>query len=219
MIILTWKRGIDLNKVNNIYCVGRNYVAHAKELQNEVPTSPMLFSKPTHALIEAAGQEISLPSNRGSIHFETEIVIRMGKPYEKGIKVEDIVDSMAIGIDFTLRDVQSELKKKGHPWLLAKGFPNSAVVSKFIPFPGIEEMKKIDFSLQKNGEKVQQGNINNMIFDLQTIIDFTALNFGLGEGDLIYTGTPEGVGPVNDNDQLTLLWGNSILGECFIKFE
>ncbi|NYE06402.1 2-keto-4-pentenoate hydratase/2-oxohepta-3-ene-1,7-dioic acid hydratase in catechol pathway [Bacillus niacini] len=208
-----------MNKVNNIYCVGRNYAAHAKELQNEVPTSPMLFSKPTHALIEAAGQEISLPSNRGSIHFETEIVIRMGKPYEKGIKVDDIVESIAIGIDFTLRDVQSELKKKGHPWLLAKGFPNSAIVSKYIPFPGIEEMKQNDFSLIKNEEKVQQGNITNMIFDLQTIIDFTALNFGLGEGDLIFTGTPEGVGPVNDNDHLTLLWGNSILGECFINFD
>jgi fumarylpyruvate hydrolase len=207
-----------LNKVNNIYCVGRNYAAHAKELQNEVPTSPMLFSKPTHALIEAAGQEISLPRNRGSIHFETEIVIRVGKPYEKGIKVDDIVESIAIGIDFTLRDVQSELKTKGHPWLLAKGFPNSAIVSKFIPFPGIEEMKQIDFSLIKNEEKVQQGNITNMIFDLQTIIDFTALNFGLGEGDLIFTGTPKGVGPVNDNDHLTLLWGNSILGECFIRF-
>ncbi|MDQ0972198.1 fumarylpyruvate hydrolase [Neobacillus niacini] len=208
-----------MNKINNIYCVGRNYAAHAKELQNEVPTSPMLFSKPTHALIEAAGQEISLPSNRGSIHFETEVVIRIAKPYETGIKVEDIVDSIAIGIDFTLRDVQSELKKKGHPWLLAKGFPNSAIVSKFIPFPGIEEMKQNDFSLIKNEEKVQQGNITNMIFDLQTIIDFTALNFGLGEGDLIFTGTPEGVGPVNDNDHLTLLWGNSILGECLIKFD
>lgn len=219
MIVLTWKRGIVLNQVNNIYCVGRNYAAHAKELQNEVPTSPMLFSKPTHALIEASGQEISLPSNRGSIHFETEIVIRMGKPYEKGIKVADIVESMAIGIDFTLRDIQSELKKKGHPWLLAKGFPNSAIVSKFIPFPGIEEMKSVDFSLLKNGEKVQQGNSKNMLFDLQTIIDFTALNFGLGEGDLIYTGTPEGVGPVNDNDYLTLLWGNSKLGECIIKFD
>ncbi|MFJ5762478.1 fumarylacetoacetate hydrolase family protein [Neobacillus sp. NPDC093182] len=208
-----------MNKVKNIYCVGRNYAAHAKELQNEVPYSPMLFSKPTHALIEAEGQEVKLPGNRGSIHFETEIVIRIGKPFEQGIKVEEIVDSMAIGIDFTLRDVQSELKKKGHPWLLAKGFPNSALVSKFIPFPGIEEMKKIDFSLLKNGEMVQLGNIKNMIFDLQTIIDFTALNFGLGEGDLIFTGTPEGVGPVNDNDHLTLLWGNSILGECFIKFE
>ncbi|WHY02758.1 fumarylacetoacetate hydrolase family protein [Neobacillus sp. DY30] len=208
-----------LNKVNNIYCVGRNYAAHAKELQNEVPTSPMLFSKPTHALAKAAGREVSLSGNRGSIHFETEIVIRIGKPYEQGIKLEDIIDSFTIGIDFTLRDVQNELKKKGHPWLLAKGFPNSAIVSKFIPFPGIEEMKKIDFILQKNGETVQQGNIKNMLFDLQTIIDFTALNFGLGEGDLIYTGTPEGVGPVNDMDHLTLFWGNSVLGECFIKLE
>ncbi|MEH7012795.1 fumarylacetoacetate hydrolase family protein [Neobacillus niacini] len=208
-----------MNKVNNIYCVGRNYAAHAKELQNEVPTSPMLFSKPTHALVEASGQDISLPSNRGSIHFETEIVIRIGKPYEKGIKVEELVDSMAIGIDFTLRVVQSELKKKGHPWLLAKGFPNSALVSKFISFPSIEEMKMIDFSLLKNGETVQQGNIKNMIFDLQTIIDFTALNFGLGEGDLIFTGTPEGVGPVSNKDHLTLLWGNSVLGECFIKLD
>lgn len=206
-----------LNKVNNIYCVGRNYEAHAKELQNEVPVSPMLFSKPTHALVEAAGQEVLLPSNRGSIHFETEIVIRIGKPYEKGIKVDEMVESLAIGIDFTLRDVQSELKKKGQPWLLAKGFPNSALVSKFIPFQGIEEMKKIDFSLLKNEEKVQQGNIKNMIFDLQTIIDFTALHFGLGEGDLIFTGTPEGVGPVKDKDHLTLLWGNLVLGECFIK--
>ncbi|MEC1523336.1 fumarylacetoacetate hydrolase family protein [Neobacillus niacini] len=217
MIILTWKRGIVLNKVNNIYCVGRNYAAHAKELLNEIPTSPMLFSKPTHALAEANGQKVLLPGNRGSIHFETEIVIRIGRPYEQGIKLEDILDSFTIGIDFTLRDVQTELKKKGHPWLLAKGFPNSAVISEFIPFSGIEEMKKIDFSLQRNGEKVQQGNIKNMIFDLQTIIDFTALNFGLGEGDLIYTGTPEGVSQVMDRDHLTLHWGNSVMGECVIK--
>jgi fumarylpyruvate hydrolase len=208
-----------LNKINNIYCVGRNYAAHAKELQNEVPSSPMLFSKPTHALVKGDGQEVLFPGDRGSIHFETEVVLKIGKPYEQGIKAEEIVDSMAIGIDFTLRDVQSELKKKGHPWLLAKGFPNSALVSNFIPFPGVEEMKKIDFSLVKNGETVQQGNIKNMIFDFQTIIDFTAQNFGLGEGDLIYTGTPEGVGQVNDKDQLTLIWGNSILGECYIKLD
>ncbi|MFC4798404.1 fumarylacetoacetate hydrolase family protein [Neobacillus sp. GCM10023253] len=206
-----------MNKISNIYCVGRNYAEHAKELQNEVPTSPIIFSKPTHALAEAVGQEILLPGNRGSIHFETEIVIRIGKSYEKGMRVEEIVDSMAIGIDFTLRDVQSELKKKGQPWLLAKGFPNSAIVSKFIFFPGIEEMMKTDFSLLINGKTVQQGNIKNMIFDLQTIIDFIALNFGLGEGDLIFTGTPEGVGPVGDKDHLELLWGTSVLGESIIK--
>ncbi|MGJ7912661.1 fumarylacetoacetate hydrolase family protein [Neobacillus sp. LXY-1] len=206
-----------MKQFNNIYCVGRNYVEHAKELQNEVPTSPMIFSKPTHALIEATGQEISLPGNRGSIHYETEIVIRMGRSYEKGLIVDEMVDSMAIGIDFTLRDVQSELKKKGHPWLLSKGFPNSAIVSQFIPFPGVDEMKQIDFSLLKNGVKVQQGNIQNMIFELRTIIDFIALNFGLGEGDLIFTGTPEGVGPIKDRDHLTLCWGDNILGDCLVN--
>ncbi len=101
-----------MNSIRNIYCVGRNYALHAKELQNEVPTAPFLFSKPTHALAEAKGQEVILPGDRGSIHFEVELVIRIGRPYEKGIKVDDIVDGMAVGIDFTLRDVQNELKKK-----------------------------------------------------------------------------------------------------------
>lgn len=206
-----------MNEIRNIYCVGRNYVAHAKELNNEVPTSPFLFSKPTHAYIEANGQEIYLPSNRGSVHFETELVIRIGRQYEAGMKVDEVIDSMGIGIDFTLREVQSELKKKGQPWLLAKGFPNSAIVSKFIVFPGLEEIKKGDFMLIKNGEKVQQGNIKNMIFDLQTIVDFTAQHFGLGEGDIIFTGTPEGVGPVLDGDHLSLVWDHKVLGECMIK--
>ncbi|WML39632.1 fumarylacetoacetate hydrolase family protein [Neobacillus sp. OS1-2] len=208
---------MSLKLVNNIFCVGRNYAAHAKKLNNDVPKFPMIFSKPTHALVEAAGQEIVLPGNRGSIHFETEIVIKIGRPYEKGMEVDEIVESMAIGIDFTLRDVQSELKKKGHPWLLAKGFPNSAIVSRFIPFPGVNLVKETFFSLQKNGAIVQQGNSENMIFDLQTIIEYITQNFGLGEGDIIYTGTPEGVGPVIDNDHLVLKWGDSVLGECKIK--
>lgn len=206
-----------MNSIRNIYCVGRNYAAHAAELNNMVPTSPFLFSKPTHALVEALGQEILLPGNRGSVHFETELVIRIGRPYEKGIKVDEIVDRMAIGIDFTLREVQSELKKKGYPWLLAKGFPNSAVVCKFIPFPGIEELLKKNFSLLVNGEQVQNGNISNMIFDLQTIIDFTAEHFGLGEGDIIFTGTPEGVAEVNDGDKMALVWDETVLGDCVIK--
>ncbi|WEG14649.1 fumarylacetoacetate hydrolase family protein [Pullulanibacillus sp. KACC 23026] len=206
-----------MTEIKNIYCVGRNYAAHAKELKNEVPTSPFLFSKPTHAIVEANGQSISLPGNKGSVHFETELIIRIGRPFEKGIKVDQLVDSMAIGIDFTLRDVQSELKKKGHPWLLAKGFRNSAVVSRFIPFPGVEELKMKTFSLHRNGEMAQQGTIENMIFDLQTIIDFAGENFGLGEGDIIFTGTPEGVAPVNDQDQLALAWNHQVLGECVIK--
>ncbi|MEH7332584.1 fumarylacetoacetate hydrolase family protein [Neobacillus drentensis] len=206
-----------MRQIRNIYCVGRNYVAHAKELNNEVPTSPFLFSKPTHAFVEAIGQEIYLPGNRGSIHFETELVIYIGRKHEKGIKADEVIDLMGIGIDFTLREVQSELKKKGYPWLLAKGFPHSAVMSKFIEFPGINELKDKDFTLIKNGEMVQEGNIKNMIFDMQTIVDFTSEHFGLDEGDIIFTGTPEGVGQVFDGDHLSLKWDNQILGDCVIK--
>jgi len=206
-----------LNSIRNIYCVGRNYALHAKELNNEVPASPFLFAKPTHALVEANGQEVVLPGDRGPVHFEAELVIRIGKPYEKGIKVDDLIDSMAIGIDFTLRDVQSELKKKAYPWLLAKGFPNSAALSKFIAFPGVEECKKVNFALVKNGEQVQSGNIKDLIFDLQTIVDFSAVHLGLGEGDVIFTGTPEGVGPVSDGDHMSLYWGEQVLGDFTSK--
>lgn len=101
-----------MSEIKNIYCVGRNYLAHAEELNNEVPTSPFLFSKPTHAFVEANGQEIQLPGNRGSIHFETELVIWIGRKHEKGMKADEVIDRMGIGIDFTLRDVQNELKKK-----------------------------------------------------------------------------------------------------------
>jgi len=208
-----------MKSIKNIYCIGRNYVLHAKELNNEVPTSPFLFSKPTHSIVEANGQEVTLPGDQGAVHYEVELVIRMGKDYKPGMKVDELVDSMALGIDFTLRDVQTEMKKKALPWLIAKGFPNSALITKFIGFPGEEECKKVDFALIKNGEQVQLGNISNLLFDLQTIIDFTAKHFGLGEGDILFTGTPEGVGRINDGDQLSLLWGKEVLGESKIKLK
>jgi fumarylpyruvate hydrolase len=199
--------------IRNIFCVGRNYEAHAKELKNEVPASPFFFSKPTHAMVEARGQEIILPGDRGTIHYEVEWVVHIAKTYEKGMKVDELVDSMALGIDFTLRDVQTELKKQQYPWLLAKGFPNSAVLTPFIEFPGFEQCKQIDFSLSKNGEQAQRGNIQQMIFGLQTIIDYCGAHFGLAKGDIIFTGTPEGVGPVTDGDRFALNWGENTLGE------
>lgn len=205
-----------MTTIKNIYCVGRNYAQHAKELNNAVPTSPFLFSKPTHSLVQCDEQTITLPGNRGAVHYEVELVIHIGKAYEKGIKADEIIDQMALGIDFTLRDVQNELKEKGYPWLLAKGFPNSALVTKLIPFPGVEECQKIEFSLDRNGVEAQRGNIKDMLFPLQTIIDFTAEHFGLGEGDILFTGTPAGVGRIEDGDQLSLRWGQDLLGECKI---
>lgn len=205
------------NNIRNVYCIGRNYGLHAAELGNAVPERPMLFSKPTHALIALDGGEIELPGSRGEVHYETEIVIRIGRAYEPGIRVDDLVDGIALGIDFTLRDVQSELKKKGYPWLAAKGFRNSAPITGFRSFPGVEALGSTDFALLKNGAEAQRGNARDMIFDLQTIVDFCAEHFGIGQGDVIFTGTPAGVGPVADGDKFELLFGEETWGKGTIR--
>ena len=190
-----------MEEIRNIYCVGRNYSQHAAELGNDVPTEPFLFSKPTHALVTADGGEIVLPANQGEIHHE----------------LDEAVDSFCLGLDLTLRDVQSELKKKGHPWLKAKGFRNSAVVTAERAFPGAEAAKTVEFRMQKNGELVQRGTMSQMVFDLQALFDFTSEHFGLCAGDLMYTGTPAGVGPLRDGDRLELFWGEESLGSCTIR--
>ena len=206
-----------LNSIKNIVCVGRNYVQHAHELNNAVPQTPLLFTKPTHALAEANGREIFFPGDRGQIQYEVELVFHIARGYELGIKVDDFVDQMAIGIDFTLRDVQTDLKGKGYPWVLAKGFINSAVISPWLPFPGLKAMMNLDFSLDKNGQEVQRGNMKNMIFDLPTVIEYTAKHLGLGQGDIIFTGTPAGVGPVLDGDLFSCKLADKELGNCIIK--
>jgi 2-keto-4-pentenoate hydratase/2-oxohepta-3-ene-1,7-dioic acid hydratase in catechol pathway len=203
--------------IRNIYCVGRNYGLHAAELGNAVPEQPMLFSKPTHALGALDGGEVKLPGGRGEVHFETELVIRIGRDYEPGIRVDDLVDGLALGIDFTLRDVQSELKKKGYPWLAAKGFRNSAPITEFRPFPSVDKLAATPFSLVKNGSVAQLGQAQDMIFNLQTIVDFCAEHFGLGQGDIIFTGTPAGVGPVADGDKFELRYDGQVWGEATIR--
>ena len=203
--------------VKNIYCVGRNYIQHAQELNNPVPDSPLLFTKPTHALAIANGQEILLPGDRGQIQYEVEVVLHLARKYEPGIKIDDLVDLMALGIDFTLRDVQTELKEKGYPWTLAKGFINSAVITPWQPFVGLEAAMQEEFSLEKNGQEVQRGNIRNMIFDFASIFEYTAKHLGLDAGDIFFTGTPAGVGPVSDGDRLVMKWGEKELGSCLIK--
>ncbi|GAB6152218.1 hypothetical protein JCM17380_09680 [Desulfosporosinus burensis] len=123
----------------------------------------MLFTKPTHSLAEANGREIIFPGDRGQIQYEVELVFHI-RQYEPGIKLDDLVDQMAIGIDFTLRDVQTELKGKGYPWVLAKGFINSAVITPWQPFAGLKAMLDVDFSLDKNGQEVQRGTMKKNDF-------------------------------------------------------
>jgi len=206
-----------MDMIRNIYCIGRNYRAHAAELGNDVPEEPMVFLKPTHALVPMDGRDILLPGGRGEIHYEAELVVRIAKPCTPGCHPDDVIDRMALGVDFTLRDVQSGLKAKGHPWLAAKGFLGSAPLTAFRPFPGIGNLLTTDFVLLKNGRQAQAGNVSRMIFDLRKLIDFISLHYGLGPGDILFTGTPEGVGPVDDGDRLELLWGNEVWGECSVR--
>jgi len=206
-----------LHSIRNVYCVGRNYRLHAAELGNSVPEEPMIFTKPTHSLVSMVGQTIYVPGHLGALHYEGELVLHIGRSYEEGLTVDQLVDQMALGIDFTLRDLQNEIKQKGYPWLPAKGFLNSAPITAFHAFPGWEEVKKKEFTLEKNGQEVQRGNIQDMIFDLQTLVDFIGLHYGLGAGDLIFTGTPAGVGKVCDGDQLELFWDGQSWGKFYTK--
>ncbi|WP_135554182.1 fumarylacetoacetate hydrolase family protein [Paenibacillus cymbidii] len=200
--------------IRNIYCVGRNYREHAAELGNAVPEAPMLFMKPSHAAAAMDGSAITLPAGHGAIHYEAEVVLHVGRDYREGLTVDELVDRFALGLDMTLREVQDTLKKKGQPWLAAKGFRGSAPLGPFRPFPGAAAIRDTSFALKRNGEEVQRGTTGMMIFDLQTIVDYCAMHYGLGEGDLIFTGTPAGVGAVADGDRFELLWDGEEAGSC-----
>lgn len=205
-----------MSAIRNVYCVGRNYRLHAEELGNEVPTSPMIFLKPSHAAVPFSTDSLVLAANQGEIHYEAELVVRIGRDYERGLSAEQLVDGVALGIDFTLRDVQSVLKKKGHPWTAAKGFKNSAPVTDFLPFPGDQGWLDNEFALLKNDQQVQLGSTRNMIFSLETIIEHIGETYGLSAGDIIFTGTPEGVGPVVAGDTFELIYAGQSLGTCRI---
>lgn len=205
--------------VNNIFCVGRNYVEHVNELKNVIPESPVIFSKPTHACIEANGSVIEIPADKGDVHYEAELVVKLKKDYEPNLSINELIGELTVGLDLTLRDLQQDLKEKGYPWLLSKGFKNSAVLGEFIEFPGYTASKEKNFSLFINGVKVQDGNIRKMIFDLEALTTFIGENLGLKKGDIIYTGTPQGVGVLNNNDEIVLNWGDDELGKGIIKSE
>jgi 2-keto-4-pentenoate hydratase/2-oxohepta-3-ene-1,7-dioic acid hydratase in catechol pathway len=187
-----------------IFCIGRNYAAHAAELGNKAPGKPMVFMKPPTALLPN-NKPFYYPEYSKDIHFETELVIRIAK---NGRHVQpqfamDYVGAVGLGLDLTARDLQNELKAKGHPWEIAKGFDNSAPLSKvFFDPEAFADLNDIEFRMEKNGEEVQHGHSRNMIFDLTTLICHVSQFFRLQKGDLLFTGTPEGVGPITPGDEL-----------------
>ena len=185
----------------SIYCIGRNYVAHAKELGNEVPTSPVIFMKPSTALLNK-GEQLTIPSFTKDLHYEAELVLRVNKVAKKvqNANVMDYCDAISVGIDFTARDVQNDLKAKGLPWEKAKAFDDSAVIGDWIPLTEDMFENPFHYSMTQNGNTVQEGDSSLMIYGLSQIIESITEYFTLYPDDLIYTGTPAGVGPTHQGD-------------------
>ncbi|MBU4539484.1 MAG: fumarylacetoacetate hydrolase family protein [Weeksellaceae bacterium] len=185
-----------------IICIGRNYAEHAKELGNEIPENPVIFMKPDTAVLKK-GSDFYIPEFSQDVHYELEVVLKISKggKYIQEEKAANYFDEIGLGIDFTARDLQSQLKAKGLPWELAKGFDGSAVISDFYKKSDFD-MKNLNFSLLKNKEEVQNGNTSMIIFSPEKIIAFVSQYFTLKTGDLIFTGTPKGVGKVSENDIL-----------------
>jgi 2-keto-4-pentenoate hydratase/2-oxohepta-3-ene-1,7-dioic acid hydratase in catechol pathway len=186
-----------------IICIGRNYADHAKELNNAVPTKPMVFMKPPSALL-VNNKPFYYPEFSKDIHYELEVVLKIAR---NGRHVQPefahkYYNKIGLGIDFTARDLQQKCKDNGHPWEIAKGFDGSAVLSEFVPLKDIEDSGAIQFRLSKNGEDVQTGNTKDLIFPFDHLITYVSQFFKLQQGDLIYTGTPAGVGPVQVGDKL-----------------
>ena len=199
-----------------IICIGRNYADHAKEMNAEVPTVPVFFMKPDTAILKN-GQDFYYPDFTSDLHYECELVYRINKA-GKNIQAKfahKYYSEMTLGIDFTARDLQQECKKKGLPWEIAKSFESSAPISDVFQQTESINPKEISFELRKNGEVVQQGQSKDMIFSIDEIISYISRFMTLKTGDLIYTGTPQGVGPVSIGDVLE----GSLNGQAMFRFE
>lgn len=199
-------------------CIGRNYASHAKELQNEVPTEPVIFLKPDTAHLRN-NLPFYIPAFSSDVHHELELVVRIDR---HGKKIEErfahkYYNEVSVGIDFTARDKQNELKTNGLPWELAKAFDFSAAVGKMVDKTKYADLQNLNIKLLKNGEQVQTGNTVDMLFNIDKIISFVSQYFTLKKGDFIFTGTPAGVGRVDIGDKLQGFIEDEILFDFEIK--
>ncbi len=187
-----------------IICIGRNYAEHIRELANERPSEPVVFIKPDSAVLPAE-QDFYMPEFSREVHYEVEVLIKI-KKVGKHIQprfAHTYYDEVGLGIDFTARDLQAELKDKGLPWEKAKGFDGSAVLGRWVSKEGFKDLNNLSFSLVKNGVTVQKGNTANMLWKTDDLIAYVSRFFTLKKGDVIFTGTPEGVGRIQANDYLS----------------
>lgn len=201
-----------------IFCVGRNYAEHAKELGNSVPEEPVIFMKPKSALLQSH-TPFYYPEFCNELHYEVELVLRISKngKYIQQRHASKYYNAITVGIDFTARDVQAELKKKGLPWEKAKAWDNSAVIGKWVDLTPEMLKKPFEFSLLNNGQMVQKGISTDMIFSFDKIVENISQYFSLNIGDLIYTGTPAGVGECVVGDKLEGYLGEERMFEVEVK--
>lgn len=199
-----------------IIAIGRNYAAHAKELNNPVPSSPVIFLKPDTAVLKD-NKPFYIPEFSSNIHYELEVVLKVCKEGKHIAEkfASSYYDEIGLGIDFTARDIQDVQKAKGLPWELAKAFDHSAAISHFIPKEQIADLHDLQFELKINNETRQNGNTKNVIYTFEQIITFVSQYITLKKGDLIFTGTPEGVGQVHQGDKLEAWIGT----EQFLNFD
>ncbi|MEO7211139.1 MAG: fumarylacetoacetate hydrolase family protein [Chitinophagaceae bacterium] len=201
-----------------IFCIGRNYAEHAKELKNDIPTEPVIFIKPKSALLPD-NIPFYYPEFTNELHYECELVFRVCKngKYIRDYRADKYIDAVTVGIDFTARDIQNELKKKGLPWEKAKAWDHSAILGEWIDLKDIDLKNPIEFSMELNDVTVQNGNSKNMIFPIGIIIENISRYFALQIGDIIYTGTPAGVGECVVGDHLCGYISNEKLFDMDIK--
>ena len=201
-----------------IICIGRNYVDHIKELNNAIPSSPVFFLKPDTALL-TRNRPFYYPSFSNAIHYEAELVLKVCKVGKKIHKkfADTYYEEIGIGLDMTARDLQDSAKERGLPWAIAKGFDQSAPISKFLPIKQFRDKKNIHFHLDLNGTTVQKGNSVLMMYDFDDIIVYISQFITLRTGDYIFTGTPAGVGPVKIGDLLEAYIEDEKMLSCAIK--
>lgn len=186
-----------------IICIGRNYASHIEELKNERPDEPVIFLKPDTAVVQKQFPFV-IPEFSNDVHHEVEILVKINKvgKYIDAKFAHKYYDEIGLGIDFTARDVQTKLKEKGLPWEKAKAFDGSAVIGDFIPKSELDSLDNINFELTNNGEVVQKGSTQNMLWKIDELVAYASQYFTLRTGDVIFTGTPEGVAKVNPGDVL-----------------